>query len=112
MLKSTCADILPNDHLVSSLVAVSSSPLLRLVSLHPSLSATLIFARVPEIQEDFTLKVFFPYVCTVQVVVENVCERLGLVRVGRGKGSVVEYVIEVDMSGGKVFNSFRFICFH
>ena len=106
----TLAGLLFPDQSIFSLAAFASPststytpapPLLRLVSLHPQLSAKLVFARVPEIQEDFSLKVYFSHACTVQDVVENVCERLGLVRVGRGKGSVVEYALEVIEDGGE-----------
>jgi diaphanous 1 len=56
------------------------TPTLRLVSLHPSLSVTLSFVRVPEIHETFTWKVFFARASTAKDVIDAVVEELGLAR--------------------------------
>jgi hypothetical protein len=71
------------------------TPTLRLVSLHPSLSVTLTFARVPEIHETFTWKAFFARESTVDEVMETVVEELGLAKALPVPGTgTLEYVLE------------------
>lgn len=77
-------------------------PTLRLVSLHPSLSITLTFARVPEIHETFTWKVFFARKSTVKDVTEKVIEELGLAKTLPVPGTgTLEYVLEEVFEDGK-----------
>ena len=71
------------------------APLLRLVSLHPSLSVTILFLRIPEIHDGFTWKCFFSRTTTVREVIEYVLETLGLTRSLPGPGgALVQYVLE------------------
>jgi diaphanous 1 len=71
------------------------APLLRLVSLHPSLSVAISFLRVPEIHDGFTWKCFFSRTTTVREVVDHVLETLGLTRSLPGPGgALVQYVLE------------------
>jgi len=71
------------------------TPTLRLVSLHPLLSVTLSFVRVPEIHETFTWKVFFTRESTVKEVVNSVVEELGLAKTLPVPGAgTLEYVLE------------------
>jgi diaphanous 1 len=86
------------------------TPTLRLVSLHPLLSLSLTFARVPEIDEDFTWKMFITRGTTVEEVVEAVGAELGIARViyGPGGGSV-DYVLEEvwnDINGSESLSSY------
>lgn len=78
------------------------TPTLRLVSLHPLLSTTLTFARVPEIHETFTWKVFFARASTVKEVINTVVEELGLARTLPVHGAgTLEYVLEEVSEDGK-----------
>ncbi|KAH9077002.1 armadillo-type protein, partial [Lactarius deliciosus] len=79
------------------------SPVLRLVSLHPSLSATILFLRVPEIHDGFTWKCFFSRAATVADVSQSILDALGLARSlpGPGGGTVL-YVIEDVWAEGDV----------
>jgi diaphanous 1 len=78
------------------------APTLRLVSLHPLLSVTLTFARVPEIHETFTWKVFFTRVSTTKEVVNNVVEELGLARTLPVLGAgTIEYAMEEVFEDGE-----------
>ena len=71
------------------------TPTLRLVSLHPSLSVTLSFIRVPEIHETFTRRVFFARASTVKDVINTVVEDLGLAKTMPVPGAgALEYVLE------------------
>ncbi|KAI0307002.1 hypothetical protein B0F90DRAFT_1807716 [Multifurca ochricompacta] len=71
------------------------SPLLRLVSLHPSLSVTISFLRVPEIHDGFNWKCFFSRTTAVREVSESIIDTLGLTRSLPGPGgAVVQYVLE------------------
>lgn len=71
------------------------TPTLRLVSLHPLLSITISFARVPEIDEDFPWKSFITRSTTVEEVIDAVGLELGIAKViyGPGGGNV-DYVLE------------------
>jgi diaphanous 1 len=71
------------------------TPVLRLVSLHPSLSVAIAFLRVPEIQDGFTWKCFFSRTTTVQEIVEYILDSLGLTRSLPGPGgAAIQYVLE------------------
>ena len=77
-------------------------PTLRLVSLHPLLSVTMTFARVPEIHETFTWKVFFTRASTAKEVINTVVEELGLARSLPVHGAgTLEYVLEEVFEDGK-----------
>ncbi|CDO73783.1 hypothetical protein BN946_scf185015.g111 [Trametes cinnabarina] len=71
------------------------TPTLRLVSLHPFLSVTFSFLRVPEIHDGFQWKLFISRTSTVGSAVEAVIEELGLTKAlpVPGGGSL-EYVLE------------------
>jgi len=78
------------------------TPTLRLVSLHPLLSVTLSFVRVPEIHETFTWKVFFARASTAKDVINVVVEELGLTRTLPIPGAgTFEYVLEEVFEDGK-----------
>ena len=78
------------------------TPTLRLISLHPSLSATLSFVRVPEIHEAFLWKVFFARTSTARDVIDAVVEELGLAKTLPIPGvGTFEYVLEEISEYGK-----------
>ena len=70
------------------------NPVLRLVSLHPQLSCSLAFLRVPEIHDGFEYKVFVSRTMTVSDVIHTVIEELGLARSLPVPGGKFEYVLE------------------
>ena len=71
------------------------APVLRLVSLHPALSVSVSFLRVPEIHDSFTWKCFFSRTTTVRDVVESILDTLGLSRsLPVPGGGAVRYVLE------------------
>ena len=71
------------------------APVLRLVSLHPALSVSVSFLRVPEIHDGFTWKCFFTRTDTVREVVESILDTLGLSRsLPVPGGGAVRYVLE------------------
>jgi diaphanous 1 len=71
------------------------SPVLRLVSLHPSLFVSVSFLRIPEIHDGFAWKCFFSRNTTVQDVIESVLDSLGLTRsLPVPGGAAVRYVLE------------------
>jgi diaphanous 1 len=77
-------------------------PTLRLVSLHPLLSLTLSFSRVPEIHETFAWKVFFARASTTKDVINTVVEELGLTKTLPVPGAgTLEYVLEEVLEDGK-----------
>lgn len=79
------------------------SPVLRLVSLHPSLSVSVSFLRVPEIHDGFTWKCFFSRTTTVRGVVESILDTLGLSRsLPVPGGGAVRYVLEEVWAEGDV----------
>ena len=85
------------------------TPTLRLVSLHPSLSVTLSFVRVPEIHETFKWKVFFARASTAKDVINAVVEELGLARTLPIPGAgTLEYVLEEIFEDGKSGRNFYF----
>ena len=55
-------------------------PTLRLVSLHPLLSLSVLFARVPEIHDDFQYNLYISRTTTVTSAIETIVEELGLAR--------------------------------
>ena len=77
------------------------TPVLRLVSLHPFLSVTCSFLRVPEVHDDFQWRLFITRTSTVHDAVEAIIEELGLARVlpVPGGGSL-DYVLEEVWSDG------------
>ena len=78
------------------------TPTLRLVSLHPLLSVTLSFVRVPEIHETFTWKVFFARASMAEDVINAVVEELGLAKTLPIPGAgTLEYVLEEVFEDGK-----------
>lgn len=75
---------------------------LRLVARHPLHSLSLAFLRIPEIDDGFEWTVFFGKDATVEDIVDNVVQELGLLKVlpsSRGGGQV-EYALEV-LSGNQ-----------
>ena len=71
------------------------SPVLRLVSLHPSLSVSVSFLRIPEIHDGFTWKCFFSRTTSVGDVVDSILDTLGLSRSLPVPGAgTVRYVLE------------------
>lgn len=71
------------------------TPTLRLVSLHPSLSLTVSFLRVPEIHDGFEYRVFVGRTSTIQNVIDQVSEELGLTKsLPVPGGGALEYVLE------------------
>jgi diaphanous 1 len=71
------------------------APVLRLVSLHPSLSVAISFLRVPEIHDGFTWVCYLSTAITVREVVEYILDTLGLTRSLPGPGgAVIQYVLE------------------
>lgn len=84
------------------------SPVLRLVSLHPSLSVTISFLRVPEIHDGFSWRCFFSRAATVADVSQSILDALGLTRSlpGPGGGTVL-YVLEEVWAEGDVESELR-----
>jgi hypothetical protein len=84
------------------------SPVLRLVSLHPSLYVTISFLRVPEIHDGFSWKCFFSRTATVADVSQSILDALGLTRSlpGPGGGTVL-YVLEDVWAEGDAESELR-----
>lgn len=83
------------------------APVLRLVSLHPSLAITLSFARVPEIHDGFEYKEFVSSQTIASEVIEAVIEGLGLSRSLPIPGaSALEYVLEEVWTDGDEESTF------
>ena len=83
------------------------APILRLVSLHPALSVSVSFLRVPEIHDNFTWKCFFSRTTTVGDVVESILETLGLSRsLPVPGGGAVRYVLEEVWTEGDAESEF------
>ncbi|KAI0776213.1 FH2-domain-containing protein [Trametes elegans] len=77
------------------------TPTLRLVSLHPFLSLTFSFLRVPEIHDGFQWKLFLSRSSTVRSAVDAVVEELGLTKVlPIPGGGALEYVLEEVWAAG------------
>jgi hypothetical protein len=84
------------------------SPVLRLVSLHPSLSISVSFLRVPEIHDGFVWKCFFSRATTVRDVVESILDSLGLTRsLPVPGGGSVHYVLEEVWAEGDTESEFH-----
>jgi diaphanous 1 len=96
LIQTTSSDPSLERHFSSfALTSHLHSPVLRLVSLHPSLSVTISFLRVPEIHDGFTWRCFFSRAATVADVSQSILDTLGLTRSlpGPGGGTVL-YVLE------------------
>jgi hypothetical protein len=71
---------------------------------------TLTFARVPEIHETFSWKVFFARASTTKEVIDTVVEELGLARTLPVHGAgTLEYVLEEVFEDGKSEPQLRFL---
>ena len=71
------------------------APVLRLVSLHPALSVSVSFLRVPEIHDGFTWKCFFSRTTSAGDVVEFTLDTFGLSKtLPVSGGGAVRYVLE------------------
>lgn len=71
------------------------TPTLRLVSLHPFLTLTCTFARVPEIHDGFQWKVFVSRRTDVRAAVDAIIDELGLTKaLPIPGGGALEYVLE------------------
>lgn len=71
------------------------TPTLRLVSLHPFLSLTFSFLRVPEIHDGFQWKLFISRSSTVRNAMDATIEELGLTKVLPIPGAgALDYVME------------------
>jgi hypothetical protein len=78
------------------------TPTLRLVSLHPLLSVTLSFLRVPEIHDGFSWKSFIARSTTVREVIDSVSDELGLTKaLPVPGGGVLDYILEEVWRDGK-----------
>jgi diaphanous 1 len=79
------------------------TPTLRLVSLHPLLSVSLYFLRVPEIHDGFAWKTFFARSTTVREVINLVTDELGLTKaLPVPGGGTIEYVLEEVWVDGQI----------
>jgi len=88
------------------------TPTLRLVSLHPSLSVTPSFIRVPEVHETFTRRVFFARASTARDVIDAVVEDLGLAKTLPIPGAgTLEYVLEEVWKDGNSESKLSFFIF-
>lgn len=59
------------------------------------MSVALTFARVPEIHDEFTWRVYFSHSMTVGDVISTVCEQLGLAKsLPMTGGGAIDYAIE------------------
>ncbi|ELU45562.1 RhoA GTPase effector DIA/Diaphanous [Rhizoctonia solani AG-1 IA] len=71
------------------------SPTVRLISQHPYLSFHVAFERVPEITDGFVMQWFIAYSSTVEDVINDIADNLGLtVYLAGTGGGKVDYVIE------------------
>ena len=96
LIQITPSDPPPQRHFSAfALTSHLHSPVLRLVSLHPSLSVSVSFLRVPEIHDGFTWKCFFSRTTTVRDVIDSILDTLGLSRSLPVPGAgTVRYVLE------------------
>ena len=77
------------------------TPTLRLISLHPFLSLTVSFLRVPEIHDDFQWKIFIGRQTTAQNAIDQAVEELGLTKtLPVPGGGPIDYVLEEIWSDG------------
>ncbi|KAG8689328.1 hypothetical protein FRC11_003128 [Ceratobasidium sp. 423] len=79
------------------------SPTVRLISQHPYLSFHIAFERVPEITDGFVMQWFIAHSSTVEDVINDIGDNLGLaVYLSGPGGGKVDYVIEIFApDGGK-----------
>lgn len=86
----------PNRHFSAfPLTAHLHSPVLRFISLHPFLSITCSFLRVPEIHDGFQWKLFISRETIVNDAVERIIDELGLTRtLPVPGGGNLDYVLE------------------
>ena len=71
------------------------NPAFRLVSLHPLLSMSVSFLRVPEIPDEFNYKIFISHAMTVADVLDSIINELGLTKSSPiSGGGNLEYVLE------------------
>ncbi|EIW76318.1 hypothetical protein CONPUDRAFT_139713 [Coniophora puteana RWD-64-598 SS2] len=71
------------------------TPVFKLVSLHPFLSVSVSFLRVPEIHDDFKWRVFLSRNTTVDAVIDLIADELGLSKaLPVPGGGNLEYVLE------------------
>jgi diaphanous 1 len=78
------------------------TPILRLVSLHPRLSLSFDFARVPEIHDGFNWKIFISKSTTASDIVGTTVNELGLTKALHIQGGGnLEYVLEEVWCDGK-----------
>lgn len=99
---SDSADTSPKQFSAFPLTSHAPAPVVRLVARHPLHSLSLSFLRIPEIDDGFAWTVFFGKGATVQDVINNVVQELGLLKVlpsSRGGGQI-EYALEV-LSGNQ-----------
>ncbi|KAJ3532310.1 hypothetical protein NM688_g7443 [Phlebia brevispora] len=77
------------------------TPTLRLVSLHPFLTLTCTFLRVPEIHDGFQWKMFLSKTSSVRSVIDAIVDELGLTKsLPVPGGGPLEYVLEEVWSDG------------
>jgi hypothetical protein len=79
------------------------SPTVRLISQHPYLSFHVAFERVPEITDGFVMQWFIAHSSTVEDVINEIGDNLGLtVYLAGPGGGKVDYAIEIFApDGGK-----------
>ena len=71
------------------------------MSLHPLLSVSLTFLRIPEIHDEFKHKFFISRTSTIEQVVDMVMDELGLAKSLPIPGAgAIEYVIEEVWTDG------------
>src|SRR6266404_1076055 len=109
LIQTTSSDPSLERHFSSfALTSHLHSPVLRLVSLHPSLSVTISFLRVPEIHDGFTWRCFFSRAATVTDISQSILDALGLTRSLPGpSGGLVLYVLEEVWAEGDVESEWR-----
>ena len=82
-------------------------PTLRLVSLHPFITLTRTFLRVPEIHEEFQWKLFLSRKTDVRSAVDAVVDELGLTKsLPVPGGGPLEYVLEEVWTDGDTESEF------
>lgn len=71
------------------------APVLRLVSLNPTLSVDFTFLRVPEVHDGYEYKFFISKTMAVSEVIDSIMEELGLTKsLPIPGGGNLEYVLE------------------
>ena len=78
------------------------TPTLRLVSLHPFLTLTCTFLRVPEIHDGFQWKLFLSRNSNVRSAIDSIVNELGLTKsLPVPGGGPLDYVLEEVWSDGR-----------